>query len=220
MPAAAAVRRRVRVEMRPEGGKTVRGDGLPGEERADAAGPVITAESSPCGKLARRGACWATVVGAAGASVEPLSLPIGQTTTEAKAVLAVGGKTKQARTAIDGDGGSRCTSDESPRRSRKVVDPHTWPVCAKIAKIAKIRTGRRQTTQDGAFEGGAPAHSSRRRESVKSECEPAGSDEEDTAVLDRGDAATVDPLRSSSVAGFGKRDKKQPLALPMRYSSV
>ena len=47
MPAGAAVRWRVRVEMRPEGGQTFRGAGLPGGEEADAAGPVITPESFP-----------------------------------------------------------------------------------------------------------------------------------------------------------------------------
>ena len=48
VPAAAAVRRRVRVEMRPQGGETFRGAGWPGGEGATAAGSVVTAESSPC----------------------------------------------------------------------------------------------------------------------------------------------------------------------------
>ena len=41
-----------------------------------------------------------------------------------------------AGAAIDGGDGCRNTSDESPRRSRKVVNLHTWPVCAKIAIIS------------------------------------------------------------------------------------
>ena len=44
---AAVVFRGVRVEMRPEGGKTVSGTGLPGVKGVDAAGSVIAAESSP-----------------------------------------------------------------------------------------------------------------------------------------------------------------------------
>ena len=43
MTVAAAVRQRVRVEMRPEGGKTVRGGVLPDGDRADAAGSLILA---------------------------------------------------------------------------------------------------------------------------------------------------------------------------------
>ena len=93
MPAAAAVRRRVRVEMRPEGGKIFRGAGLSGDEWADAVGFVITAESCPCKVLVGRGACWATIVAAAGASAEPWSPPGGTTKTEAKAALAAGDKT-------------------------------------------------------------------------------------------------------------------------------
>ena len=53
-----------------------------------------------------------------------------------------------ARTAIDGGDGSRYTSDDFSQRGRKVVNPHTWAVCAKIAKI---RRGKRQCTQNGAF---------------------------------------------------------------------
>ena len=37
-----------------------------------------------------------------------------------------------AGTAIDGGDGGRYMSDEPPRRSRKVVNPHTWPMRAKI----------------------------------------------------------------------------------------
>ena len=67
MPAAAAVRRRDRVEMRPEGGKTVtvRGTGSPGGEGADAGGLVIVAGSAPCKET-----CWTTAVAAARASAE------------------------------------------------------------------------------------------------------------------------------------------------------
>ena len=71
MPAAAAVRRRVRMEMRPEGGNIFRDARLPGGDGADAAGSVITAESSPCKVLVGGGARWATIIAAAGSPAEP-----------------------------------------------------------------------------------------------------------------------------------------------------
>ena len=86
----AAVLRRVRVEMRLEGGKAVGGAGSPCGEGADAAGSVIAAESAPCEMLDGKGACWATLVAAAGASAEPVPLPGGTAKTESKAVSAAG----------------------------------------------------------------------------------------------------------------------------------
>ena len=56
-----------------------------------------------------------------------------------------GKKISTAGTAIVGGDGGSCTSDESPRRSRDVVNPHTWPV---RVKIAKIRGGERESTQN------------------------------------------------------------------------
>ena len=53
-----------------------------------------------------------------------------------------------ARTAIDGGDGGTDTSDETPRRSRKVVNLCTWPVCVKIGKIGG---GEREPTQDSTF---------------------------------------------------------------------
>ena len=40
------------------------------------------------------------------------------------------------------------TGDKTPGGIRKVVNPHTQPVCAKIAKISG---GKREPTQDGAI---------------------------------------------------------------------
>lgn len=68
MSGSAAVRRRVRVELRPEGGKAVGGAGLPGGKGAGAAEIYrsIAAESAPCEVLVREGACWViTVAGGA-----------------------------------------------------------------------------------------------------------------------------------------------------------
>ena len=48
VPVPAAVRRRVRVKMSPDGVNAVGGAGSPGGERADADGSVIAAESAAC----------------------------------------------------------------------------------------------------------------------------------------------------------------------------
>ena len=50
-----------------------------------------------------------------------------------------------AGAAIDGGDGCRHTSDQSPRRSRTVVNLRAWPV---RAKIAEIRTGEREPTKN------------------------------------------------------------------------
>ena len=91
-----------------------------------------------------------------------------------------------AETAIDGGDGRRCTSDASPRRSREVANPHTWPV---RAKIARIRRGEREPTQNSALGAGhQPTQANtggRRGTSAK----PAGLDEEDTVIIHGGEAA-------------------------------
>ena len=63
-----------------------------------------------------------------------------------------------AGSAIDGGDGCRNTSDESPRRSRKVVNPHMWPVCAKITIIGG---DEREPTQKQHLPCGARAHPNR-----------------------------------------------------------
>ena len=91
--------------MRPEGGKAVGGAGSPDGEGVDAARSVIAAESAPREVLDGEGACWATVIAAAGASTEPMPPSEGAAKTEAKAVSASGKKIPAAGTAIgDGDG--------------------------------------------------------------------------------------------------------------------
>ena len=54
IPAAVAVRRRIRVEMRSEDGITVWGTGEPGEAGADVVGFVSSTESAPCVELLKR----------------------------------------------------------------------------------------------------------------------------------------------------------------------
>ena len=89
-PAAAAVRRRVRVEMLPENGKAVGGAGSPGDEGADAAGSMVAAESTSCEVLVGEGTCWATAVAAAGSSAELVPPSEGTAKSEEKAVSAAG----------------------------------------------------------------------------------------------------------------------------------
>ena len=90
MPAAVAIRRRVRAEMRSEGGFAVGGAGEPGETGADTVGPVDTTESVPCVELLEKRAGWATVVATAGASEEPVPTPVGTAKTAAKMVSPAG----------------------------------------------------------------------------------------------------------------------------------
>ena len=195
MPAAAAVRRHIRVKMWPESGKTAKEVRLPGVEGADAAGPVSTAEVSPLEMLVGRGACCVTVVAAAGASAEPLPEPLpppkGTTKTKAKAVLTVG-EPPPAITVIAGGDRSRYTSDESPQRSRNAVNPHAWLV---YAKVAKIRRGGRQPNHDGAIGAG--------HQRGTSPLKPTRGVGEERSVLLR-----------APVNGI----KKSALPLPLRYS--
>ena len=76
-------------------------------------------------------------------------------------------------------------NDESSRR-REVINPHAWPV---RAKIAKIRRGERETTQNsdlGAEHQPTQANIGGRRRTY---AKPAGPDEEDTAIFHAGEAA-------------------------------
>ena len=65
-----------------------------------------------------------------------------------------------AGAAIDGGDGGRNTGGETPRRSKKVVNPHTWPVCAKIAKLGG---GEREPTQVNTFSTSPPKADTRDR---------------------------------------------------------
>ena len=177
--------------MRPEGGKAVGGAGSPCGKGADAAGSVISAESAPCEVLDVEGACWATLVVAAGASAKPVPPPEGTEKTETKAVSVAGKKISTAGTAIVGDDGGSYRSDEFPRSSRVVVNSHTWPV---RAKIAKIRRGERQPTQNSARGVGYQPTQTNTRDWRGPGAKSAGPDEEDTAIIHGDEVA-----RSSAV---------------------
>ena len=141
VPAAAAVCRRVQLEVRPEYGKTVRGAGSPGSKGVDEAGSMIPTEPSPC--------CWRTSVAAAGASTEPLQPPVGKEKNEAKAVLTPIEKSPPRPMAVDGGDGSRHTSDRSPRTDREVVNRHTRCVCAKSRKSEEGKGSPPKTALSG-----------------------------------------------------------------------
>ena len=87
---AAAVLRRVQVELMPESGKAVGGAGSPCGEGAGTDGSVISAESTPCGVLDVGGTCCVTLIAAAGASMEPVPPPKVTGKTEVTAVSAAG----------------------------------------------------------------------------------------------------------------------------------
>ena len=135
--------------MRSEDGFAVGGAGRPGETGVDTVEPAVSIESVPCVELLE-GVDWATVVAAAGASAEPVPTSVGTAKTEAKSLSAVG-KARPRPGQRSTDDKCRNTSDETPRRSRKIVNPHTWPVCAKIAIFGG---GEKEPTQDSTFGAG------------------------------------------------------------------
>ena len=72
-------------------------------------------------------------------------------TNDTKNIVGCRQRPPAAGAAIDGGDGCRNTSDESPRGSKKVVNPHTWPACAKIAIIGGDEW---EPTQDSTFGAG------------------------------------------------------------------
>ena len=86
----AAVRWRVQVEMRLEGGKEIGGTGSPDDEGANAVGLVIAVESAPLEVLFGEGACRATAIATARASTGPVSPSEGTAKTEVNALSALG----------------------------------------------------------------------------------------------------------------------------------
>ena len=81
---------------------------------------------------------------------------------------------------------SRITGDESPGGSRKVVDPHTSTVCAKIAKI---NGGNREPTQDGAIGLGHQPTQSNAGDRCGGRDQTPSPDEAYGLIVDRGEAA-------------------------------
>ena len=133
--------------------------------------------------------------------------------------IGVGGRKRlsAAGTGINGGDGGRYTSDEPPRRKREVVNPHQWPVRTKIAQKSKEAKGSPPTT---AFS---------RRGTSQPKPTPGVGEERIRSTQTRmrkipplsTGVRLLDSLRSCSVAGSGKRDRKSafPLVL-LRYSRV
>ena len=127
-------------------------------------------------------------------------------------------KISTAGTAIVGDDGGSYTSDESPRRRRKVVNLHTWPVCANNSGTSEEAKGSPPKTALSG-RGTSPLEPTpgigdarvRSPEARMRKIPPSS-----TGIR------LLDPVRSCSVAGPGKRDRKSAflLALSLRYSRV
>ena len=198
--------------MRSENDFAVWGAGEPGEADAGAVGPVVSTESLHCVEPLD-GVGWATVVMAAGSPCRP------RWARQRLKRIIVGCRPSLpgARAAIgDGDGCAN-TSEETPRKSRKVVNRHTWPVWAKKKKSAKVKGSPPETAP--SVQGTSPPKPTPRigEEGVFSP---------QALMIYIPPSSTglrlVDPLRSCSVAGSGKRDWRSalPFALPLWYSSV
>ena len=117
----------------------------PGELETDEAGPVGLTESVSWAELLG-GVGWVTVVVAAGAFAELSPTAVGTAKKRSEIIVGCRRSPCVAGIAIDGGGGCRNTSGKSPRSSRKVVNPHTWPVSAKLTKIGG---GEREPTRGG-----------------------------------------------------------------------
>ena len=121
MSAAVAVSRRVRVEMRSEGGFAVGGAREPGEAGADTVGPE---SSVPCVELLERGGGWATVIMAAGAYAEPVPTSMRTAKSEPKAVSAAGKIRPRPgqRSAVTTEAETRATNvSEGAKRSLLLI---------------------------------------------------------------------------------------------------
>ena len=166
--------------MQPEGDKIYRGAGLLGDEGADTAGSVVAAGSSPClcKTIVGRGASWATVVAAAGASAAPASPPEGTTKTEPKAALAVDEKALgpgRRSTVATGADIQATNLPEGAERSSILI---RGPCARKSRKSEELKGSPPKTAL--SVRGPTPPEQS---------ATPAGSVGEDITVLDGGEAA-------------------------------
>ena len=162
-----AVRRRVRVEIRSEDCSTDRGRRGARRDRGGRGMARGLNRISPLSRTPRRSRLGDWRGGSRG-FCGALADPCGYGENRSESVVGCRHNPLAAGAAIDGGYGCRNTSDESPRGSRRVVNPHTSPVCAKIAIIGG---SEREPTQNSTFgAGGALAHPSRHPESARREC--------------------------------------------------
>ena len=153
---------------------------------------------------------------AVGVSAEPMPTSVG-TAKPKRIVVGCRQSPPAAGAAIDGGDGCRNTSDESPRRSRKVVIFICGPFVRKSQKLTEVKGNPPKTAL--LVRGTSPPKPTPR---IGEE----GVFNMQTLMRYIPPPSTglrlVDPLRSCSVAGSGKRNRKSalPFALSLRYSSV
>ena len=211
----AAVLRRVRVEVRPEGGKAIGGAGSCGEG-ADAAGSVISAESAPCGVLDVGGTCWATLVAAAGASAEPVPPPEGTAKTEAKAVSVAGEKSPRPGRQSPVVMAAVTRAMNLPEGAEKSSILIRGPCVRKSQKSEEVKVNPPKIALSGWGTNPlkpTPGIGEARVRSPQARLRkiPPSS----TAMR------LPDPVRSCSVTGAGKTEQKIGISeLPPRYSRV
>jgi len=188
---------------------------------ADAAGSVISAESGPCEVLVGGGACWAIDVAAAGASAGPVPSSEGTAKTEAKAVLAVGENFPRAgrRSTVATEADTRATNlPEGAERSSILI---RGPCVRTSRKSEEVKGSPPKTPLLGP--GTRPGTSPPKPTPGVGE-ERVMSPQARIRNISSSSAGVrlQAPLRSCSVAGSGKRDRKSafPLALPLRYLSM
>ena len=202
--------------MRSEDGFTVWGARERGEAEADAVGPVCSTDSVLCVELLE-GVGWATVVAAAGASAELVPIPVGTAKTETKSLLAARKARPRPgqRSTVTTDAETRATKlfEGTERSSIHIRSPcvrksqKTAEVKGSPPKTARSVRGTRQPkSTPGIGEGGVFSPQALMRY---------------IPVSSTG-LRLVYPLRSRSVAGSDKRDRKSAFlfAHPLRYSSV
>ena len=193
---AATVLRRVRVEMRPEGGKAVGGAGSPCGEGADAPGSVISAESAPCEVLDVGKACWATLVAAAGDSAEPVPSPEGTAEAEVKAVSAAGNNYLRPGRQSSVVTAAVARTTNLPKKARGSSILKRGPC---VGKSPRIRRGEREHTQNSALGVGYPPIQTNTGGLRGPDAKPAAPNEEDTAIFHGHEAAN-----SSAVVFCGR----------------
>ena len=122
-----------------------------------------------------------------------------------------------AEAVITGTDESSNTGDESPGWSTKVLNPQTWPVCAKIAKISG---GKGEPTRDGAIGVGhqpTQANAGDRRGGGEQAASP---DQVCGLIVDRGEAARTAAVVLSRRLWQPRENSALPFALPFRFSYI
>ena len=182
---------------------------MPSGEGADATGSVISAESAPCGMLDVSGARWATLVAVAGDSAEPVPPPEGTAKTEAKSVSAAGtnsprpGRQSSVVTAVV----TRATN--LPERGERSSILVCGPCARKSRNFEEVEGSPPKPALSGWGTSPLKPTPGIRKARVRR------SQARMRKIPPFTGMRLLDPVRSWSVAGFGKQDRKSafPLAL-------